>query len=195
MNKTRELRKEKEQKQYFEEIGEIKKEDIDLRKKVNELENKLEKMGEIEQKIEKIEKDRRRKNIIIKGAEFKDKIEMEEVQKFIENKIGVKSEVKEVEKIGDGKNIRVTLENLETKHMILKNKSKLRGSKYYIDSDLTDQELKIQKTLRVIAKNEKEKGKRIKVGFQKIIMDGKTMIWDKNKNDLVENKKKTLTQI
>ncbi|KAK9704490.1 hypothetical protein QE152_g27855 [Popillia japonica] len=68
--------------------------------------------------------------------------------------------------------------------MILKNKSKLRGSKYYIDSDLTDQELKIQKTLRVIAKNEKEKGKRIKVGFQKIIMDGKTMIWDKNKNDL-----------
>ncbi|KAK9708214.1 hypothetical protein QE152_g27321 [Popillia japonica] len=160
-----------EQKQYFEEIGEIKKENIELRKKVNELENKLEKMGEIEQKIEKIEKDRRRKNIIIKGkniiikgAEFKDKIEMEEVQKFIENKIGVKSEVKEVEKIGDGKNIRVTLENL-------------------------DQELKIQKTLRVIAKNEKEKGKRIKLGFQKIIMDGNTMIWDKNKNDLVENKK------
>ncbi|KAK9736961.1 hypothetical protein QE152_g11125 [Popillia japonica] len=146
-------------------------------------------MGEIEQKIEKIETDRRRKNIIIKGAEFKDKMEIEEVQKFIENKIGVKSEIKEVEKIGDGKNVRVTLENLDTKHMILNNKSKLRGSKYYIDSDLTDQELKIQKTLRVIArvskyyidsdltdqelkiqktlrviaKNEKEKGKRIKV--------------------------------
>ncbi|KAK9717620.1 hypothetical protein QE152_g23649 [Popillia japonica] len=50
----------------------------------------------------------------------------------------------------------------------MKNKSKLKGSKHYIESDFTKSEEKIQKKLREIAKEEKVKGKIAVVKYQKI---------------------------
>ncbi|KAJ8912534.1 hypothetical protein NQ315_014478, partial [Exocentrus adspersus] len=45
--------------------------------------------------------------------------------------------------------------------------------------DLTKEERKIQKTIREKAKQEKEKGNDVKVGYQKLVVNGKVWKWNK----------------
>ncbi|KAF2883665.1 hypothetical protein ILUMI_22537 [Ignelater luminosus] len=111
-------------------------------------------------------------NVIIKGKDFPEDAEAETVQKFLEEKIGVKTKLNEIHHVGtrkEGKEIvRATVENMESKRLIMKNKKKLKGLEYYIDDDSTNAEQKIQKKLREIVKIEKNKEKRITIGYQKI---------------------------
>lgn len=73
--------------------------------------------------------------------------------------------------------VRVETKDFSTKINILKNKSKLKGEECYIDADLTRQERKIQQALRLRAKQEREKGKVAKVGYQKILIDDQWVNW------------------
>ncbi|KAK9737702.1 hypothetical protein QE152_g10466 [Popillia japonica] len=70
----------------------------------------------------------------------------------------------------------------------MKNKSKLKGTKYYIESDFTKSEERIQKKVREIAKEEKVKGKIAVVKYQKIKINGKWMFWDTSRSVLAESK-------
>lgn len=160
-----------EQSTYLKEIVTIKKENKELKERVVELENKMEKM----------DKEKRKLNIIIKGTEFEGKPENKTVQKFIEEKIGVVAKITEVQQVGREKDnrkvVRATVENMESKIRIMTNKNKLKGTRCYIDDDLTDEEQKIQKSLREIAKVEKAKGKRVVVGYQKIRIGEEWIRW------------------
>jgi hypothetical protein len=65
------------------------------------------------------------------------------------------------------------IESWEQKKNIILNKSKLKERKAkrmysYIDDDLTNEERKIQKKLREMAREEKDRGKRVKIGYRKI---------------------------
>jgi hypothetical protein len=62
------------------------------------------------------------------------------------------------------------------------NKSKLKerkGEKMYIHDDLTNEERKKQKKLR----EEGDRGKRVKIGYRKIQVNGEWFIWDKRRRE------------
>jgi hypothetical protein len=48
----------------------------------------------------------------------------------------------------------------------------------YIDDDLTKEERETQKKLRELAREEKDRGKRVKIGYRKIQINGEWFRWD-----------------
>ncbi|PSN42467.1 hypothetical protein C0J52_21061 [Blattella germanica] len=68
--------------------------------------------------------------------------------------------------------ILVKMRDFEEKLEVLRNKNKLRGIECYIDNDMTKEERSIQATLRRRAKEEKEKGYTVRVGYRKIQING-----------------------
>ncbi|KAI4465408.1 atp synthase mitochondrial f1 complex assembly factor 2/atp12 protein mitochondrial precursor [Holotrichia oblita] len=58
---------------------------------------------------------------------------------------------------------------------VMKNKSKLRNkldNKVFINDDLTREERDIQRIIRQKAKEEKSKGKQVKIGYAKLVIEG-----------------------
>lgn len=76
------------------------------------------------------------------------------------------------------KRIVVKLKTFENKLDILKNKYKLAGQNIYIDSDLTKSEQFIQAEIRKKAREERQHGRKIKVSYQKMMIDGVWYKWD-----------------
>lgn len=143
---------------------------------------------ELQLRIEKLEREKIKNNLVITGI----KIDTENretlkvaTKNFLNETLKVDVEVKDVYKIGDKRCI-VEMESLKGKIEVLRNKAKLSGKDVYIDSDLTPKERKIQKQLREVAKTEKEKGAKVKVRYQKLIIDGRLMIWDEKTNKIKE---------
>lgn len=68
-------------------------------------------------------------------------------------------------------------------------KACLKGTKIVIENDLTVEEREIQTKLKDAAKIEREAGRNVRVGYQKLIIDGTTYHWDKTESKL-QNKTK-----
>jgi hypothetical protein len=67
------------------------------------------------------------------------------------------------------------------------NKSKLKEKKderMYIDDDLTKEERETQKKL---AREESDRGKRVKIGYRKIQINGEWFRWDESEEKLKKN--------
>jgi hypothetical protein len=47
------------------------------------------------------------------------------------------------------------------------------------DEDLTNEERKTQKKLREVTREQRERGKSVKMGYRKIQINGERFIWDK----------------
>ena len=63
----------------------------------------------------------------------------------------------------------VQMESLEAKRRIMRNR-RLKGSRIYVDDDLTRSEREIQKTIWEQAKKEEAKGRKVKRGYMKLII-------------------------
>lgn len=59
----------------------------------------------------------------------------------------------------------------------MKNKRKLGNKKIYIDHDLSRKEREIQKEMVQWAKTERSNGKMVKIGFHKVLVEGKWINW------------------
>ncbi|KAK9695249.1 hypothetical protein QE152_g32714 [Popillia japonica] len=84
--------------------------------------------------------------------------------------------IKEAYKINREKHyqmVRVELESFQNKIDIMKAKSKLKNTKIYIDNDLTKEERYIQKELWNAAREERENGNEVKIGYQKMTINRK----------------------
>jgi hypothetical protein len=91
--------------------------------------------------------------------------------------------VKEAFKINKDKMMLAKIEIWDQKKNMMLNKSKLKerkGEKMYIDDDLTNEERKTQKKLRKVAREERYRGKRVKIGYRKIQINGE---WEKMKKN------------
>jgi hypothetical protein len=68
------------------------------------------------------------------------------------------------------------MEEWSGKENVMKPKGKLKEKKetekIFIDNDLTRQERETQKKQRTIAKEEEREGKKVKVGYRKLTMEG-----------------------
>lgn len=153
-------------------IKNMEKKNKDMRKLLQHMEEKMERREKIE----------RKQNIVITGVKFDANNIKQEIESLIGEKLGVKIKVEEAYKLGKeaGSNQRAIakLQSWKEKQDVMKNKSKLRGHSIYIDNDLTPKEREIQKKLREIGITESEKGNRARIGYKKIMINGKNFEWD-----------------
>lgn len=117
-------------------------------------------------KIKKLvaDKDReeRKNNITIKGMALRerDRIEKEDIEKWLKQKIDVECKVMSCRQSGT-----VTIAKIESeekKKEIMRNKHKLRGEKFYIENDLSWEERRTQEQITRWAKEQKAKGEEVK---------------------------------
>lgn len=144
--------------------------------------------------IEEKERKERKNKIVIRGLRRSKGVNDlgNEAMKILEMEFGVKEKVKEINVVGsEGREVIIAeMVRWEDKEGIMKRKEKLVGSGIYIDHDLTREERSVQRKLREIARREREEGRRIKVGYRKIIIEGKTYRWSDEEGDAIEEGKK-----
>jgi hypothetical protein len=121
----------------------------------------MERMKMIEEKMEQKEKKGRKNNVIITGiGGIRGNIERR-MEERLEREIGVTVNVKEAFRINKddaGKNRKLGVEE----EYYAKNKSKLEERK-----ELTNQERKTQKKLREVVRKQRDRGKRVKIGYSR----------------------------
>lgn len=162
-------------KQEIKEIKEINKMKEEEWK--NEKEQIMEHIAKLENQIEYLEKKEKRNNIVIKNMQIKNGNVKEEVGKFIKEYIGVDANITEAERI-NYRTIKAKIQDAEQKEIIMKAKSKLKDTKIFIESELTRNEMSIQKQLYERAKDEREKGATVKIGYKRLSINGRMIKWE-----------------
>ncbi|XP_011858385.1 PREDICTED: golgin subfamily A member 6-like protein 22 [Vollenhovia emeryi] len=155
----------------------------------NEEVKRLEKkMRGIEIRIEREEREKRRKNIVIRGIRGgKEKVETEIRKLMKEN--GVKEEGLEIKTIEDGKEGEVKLavvkmEDLEEKKRSMRERRKLGEKGVRIEDDLTWEQRRMKWKMEEAARNERENGKRVWLRYGRIQIEGKWWRWDEEEEVL-----------
>ena len=174
----------KDQTSYISEIKQLKEENRKMITRIELLETRL-------MRVEKLEK---KNNIVIKGADIQNDPPKQEVAEFLQSTIQVQAKIIEATKIKTtlGKDIIVAkLGSWEDKQNIMQAKSKLKGTKVFVDNDLTKEENRVQANLRKLAKNERDQEKNVKVGYQKLIVDKQIWDWDGKTEKIIERNTKT----
>ena len=77
-------------------------------------------------------------------------------------------------------------ENFEQKLQTMKAKGMLRETKRYIDDDLTTEERKIQSRLRSRAREGRERGENVKVGYRKMLINVEVCDWSDKQNGIIQ---------
>ncbi|KAH0820468.1 hypothetical protein GEV33_002323 [Tenebrio molitor] len=164
----------------MEDVGEIKEENRKRSRELEQLKSMMrekeekwerekmelkEKMTKLEEKMEEQEKRVRKKNIVVTGLDEEECENEKKLEKWMKAELEVEVRVKEMYKINGGKMIVAELESWGEKRKVMENKRKLRekkGKRVYIEDDMTKKERDTQKKLRTLAKEEREKGLRVK---------------------------------
>ncbi|KAF2885367.1 hypothetical protein ILUMI_20836 [Ignelater luminosus] len=100
--------------------------------------------------------------------------------------LNIQIEPKKLYKLSD-KMCLIELKNLEDTATIMKNKARLKQikeAKVYINNDLSVIEREKQKQIKRKANEEKGNGKDVKIGYNKVIIDGVEWRWDRTKGKL-----------
>lgn len=141
--------------------------------------------------LEMKERRERRKNIIIRGVELEEKNIKENIEEWMREKLGVKQKVEAAEKRRMGTNkegkkiegVLVKLQDVEKKREVMVNRKNLKGTNIFIDDDLTKKEREIQKKIRERAEEERKKGNKVKIGYQKLEVNGAWLKWQEDQED------------
>lgn len=155
----------------------------ELNKKIEKLEKRVE---SFEKREEEREKRARKNNIVISGLQVGDERKNIEgtVTDFIKATLNINTSFKAIELIKRKQKpdlIVATLNSFNDKIEIMKRKVMLKGNKnVYIDEDLSKKEREIQMKIRQKARIERSKGNVVKVGYQKIAING---VWQKWKEE------------
>lgn len=150
----------------------------------------IKRIDQLENKFEKMEKEKRKCRLVIKGVKFEAEQKEEATKQFLTEKLGVKAEVKAVIILQDrrGMNL-VEMKDWDSKQTVMKNKYKLKGTNVYIDNDMTPKERGIQAEIRKIAREEKSKGRRTKIGYRRITIEGVDYVWNDEEQGVIEQTK------
>lgn len=152
---------------------ELKKNEIESHGKEKEKTSK-----ELKWIIEEVERERRRKNVIISGLDTQDK---ESLIKWFALRLGAAVGIRKIWNVRNvKKTIGVQLENLDQKAEVMKNKSKLKQEKdmIFINSDSTWIERQNRKEVIKKAKELNEKGIESKIAYNKIITEKEVYFWN-----------------
>lgn len=183
MSQVEQMRKEwKEGKLEIEQERRKDKEECNTERR--KLERRIEKL---EWEREKSDRGRRRNNIVIRGENKWDGNKMEQqVVEFVKENLKVEVKVRKAFKIQDREKkctIIAEIESWEEKREVMIRKKELRTG-IFIDNDLTRKEREMQKQLKDIAKEEKEKGNNVKINYGKIYVKDKWLRWNEREGRL-----------
>ena len=133
-------------------------------------------MIEMEKKWKRIEKEERKRNVIIKGLKVGEGNAKMEIEKIL-NGIGRMVTVKELRRIRTtredwGEMWLVSLDSGEEKRKIMEGKRKLKGEKIWITEDLTFGERRRRWMMKNIARVEEGKGKKVWLGADRMQING-----------------------
>lgn len=137
-------------------------------------------------KLDAKEREQRKLRLIIKGLSEAQSASPEAVKNFIYDKFKLSDGIVTVNMELGRQWPSITVANWKIKQLILTKKREiLQNSSIYVDTDLTPRESKIMKSLRLIAKKEKENGKRVKVRHLKICVNSKWSVCDEVRQKLI----------
>ena len=126
------------------------------------------------------DKNERRENIVIKGLEVMENESLtEQIHNFLEKYLNIQVDI--VSTWRRGKVIIAKIYNFEQRELIMKNKNKLKGTKVFIENDLSFDDRKRQEEIVKWAKVQREKGVDIKVGLGKVFSNGTWLKWEEIK--------------
>lgn len=171
-------------------LEEVKNLRIDARKQDEKWSKQTVKMHgaleKVETKIEKLEKERKKLNVIVKGVQVEQGDNRAAIEAVFGETLGVRNSIKSVRALGkERKVLLVEMESWESKMQIFKNKYKLKETNIFIDNDQTQEEMRIQAELRALAREERNQGKTVKIGYKKILINEEEYVWDKNEEGVV----------
>jgi len=155
--------------------------------------------GELEAKIKDLkrwreleERERRRRNVVMKGVEVKKEGIEGEVRKIWEE-LGVEARIEEIKEIGkeNGKERRmavVRMEHRKGKMEVMKRKVALRAGVVRIENHWTKEERAMQWKLEKIAKRKRGDNRRAWVRYGRIWMEGKWWRWEEGKEKVIDGR-------
>lgn len=177
-------------------MEETRQEVENLKKSGNELRAEKEdlklKMKILENKVEYQEKNKIKNNIVIKGISVQNDNIERQIQDFLKHNLNVEAIITEAYKIGNSINqgktntVVATIKNWTQKQEIMKNKNKLGATKIFIEHELTRSERGIQNNIKDRAREEKQKGNVVKIGYKKIKIENNWYNWDNEKETLIK---------
>lgn len=123
------------------------------------------------------EKDRsdRENNVVIRGWRSQGGDLKEEVKKFLEGKLDFKGEVEAAWNSGG---VSIARLGREEKIEVMKRKSKLAGTRIFIENDLSYEDRKKQEEINMWAKEKREGGMKLKVGQGRFLYEGRWFKWE-----------------
>ena len=126
---------------------------------------------------EKEERFRKINNIVVTGLRKKEHMTASEVEEFLKEKIGVTAGVEAVwwVYVNNEKAVGTEMRCWNDKMKVMKNKSKLKeaNKRIFIEDDTTVQERNVRRIFLEKAREMREKGSPVKVGYFRIEIDGK----------------------
>lgn len=114
-------------------------------------------IGKIKRMLMDRDKEERRNNIVIKGANIEGRVTKEWVEELIKGKLGI--EIRIVRCKLSGKMIVATVEGEEAKKSVMLQKSKLKGGNIFIENDLLWEERKVQEKMNRGARGKEKKAR------------------------------------
>lgn len=182
----------KKQEELMEELKEMRKE---MKRKEEKWEEEREQLISrieiLENRQESEEREKKKNNIVVKGLSIENENEnvKEKVEEFIKKEMKIETKLTKAMKINIGTKSEMILaqvESWEMKRKIMEGKSKLKGTKIYVDNDLTKNEREIQREIRNIVRETARAGDKVRIGYQKLAINEKEYKWSKKERGLVQ---------
>ena len=150
------------------------------------------KVREIERKLEMKEREERRENIIIKGLKKGDTSVEERVRELM-GELKTEVEIRGVRIVGrreesKGEMVIVKLGSIEQKRRVLERKMVLKGRRERIEEDWTWEERKRQWRIGQIADEERKRGRRVRLGYGRVWIDGELWRWEDREEKLKDGR-------
>lgn len=170
------------QKEYKTDQAQWKKEKDVMKEKIEGLSSKVESLEAV---AEKREREERKNNLIVRGdIGLQKTARYEEIKKKVEEICSKEMQI--AVNVNYGRYIAIRGEKdgmwlikmncFEDKIQVLKNKKKLGKKALFFESDLTKVEREIQWEIRKKAESERGKGNKVKIGYQKMQINGNSWI-------------------
>lgn len=180
-----------------EEMGEIKRENREMRQENKQLKAEL---NEVNKRVEILEREIRKKNLVIHGLQETDNEEPQMLQRKVQEvliKTGVQikeEELSEVRRMGILKNNKarptfVQLASGKKRTEILKGGHNLKGSNVYINEDYSKEIQTQRRELIYHMKKAREQGNNAKINYNKLTINGEVYTieqvrnWTKNETE------------
>lgn len=112
------------------------------------------------------------------------------IEEWLKTKLEVEVRISETWRTGKERRLVVAkCRTREEKEKIMENKRKLGMERVFIDNDLAWKERRVKVKILEKAREIKRKGKKVKIGYNKVISDREVWFWNERENKWFQKKR------